>query len=100
MSPQSQKLKLKNYTAFKPSDELVKYNENKSKMQRKGSASPSSTVKSAREVFDRSQSPLAIDDVLKLSFDLPERLTKKPGEVSFNTLKKAVKGFYKSSLVF
>ncbi|OMJ90209.1 hypothetical protein SteCoe_7506 [Stentor coeruleus] len=99
--PQSQKvLNMKNYTTFKPSDELKKYNENRSKMQRKGSASPSGKVKSARETFDRSQSPLAIEEVLKLPFDLPERLTKKPGEISFYTLKKAVKGFYKSSLVY
>lgn len=98
--PDSDIVQPKKIRAFKPSEELVKYNENRTKIQRKASASPGGGRNSSRTMTERSQSPFAMDNVMKMSYDYPDKVTKKPGEIPFTTLKKVIKGNFKSTSVY
>ncbi|OMJ78884.1 hypothetical protein SteCoe_21195 [Stentor coeruleus] len=98
--PNSDIAQPKKTRAFKPSEELIKYNDNRVKIQRKASASPGGSKNSARAVTERSQSPLGMDIAMKMNYDYPDKIAKKPGEIPFTTLKKVIKENFNSTSVY
>ncbi|OMJ85708.1 hypothetical protein SteCoe_12901 [Stentor coeruleus] len=98
INPNSDIIQQKKTKTFKPSQELIKYNESRIKIPRKVSNSPVETKKSA--MTERNYSIPSMEYVMKTPFEIPDKVTKKPGEIPFGTLKKVVKGNYKANSIF
>ena len=76
--------------AFKPSEELMKYNDKKNKMQSKRSVSPNISKSPMRSLTPRPRISNQMEEILQSPINFSEKLPQKPEQVPFKLLKLAI----------